>query len=72
VGRVAVQPADVVAFWGAAVKFSRSLSEAFACERYAACFGPYKRRSGAIRQAIGTVCVLGLFCFIGALIGASF
>lgn len=54
------------------MKFSRSLSEAFACERYAACFGPYKRRSGAIRQAIGTVCVLGLFCFIGALIGAGF
>ncbi len=53
-------------------RFSRSTREAFACERYPACFGPYKRRSGAIRQAIGTVCVLGLFAIIGALIGAGF
>jgi hypothetical protein len=68
---MAGRPADVVAA-GHLMRFSRSLSEAFACERYAACFGPYKRRSGAIRQAIGTVCVLVLFCVIGALIGAGF
>jgi len=54
------------------VRFARSLSEAFPDERYCAIRGPYKRRSGAIRQAIGTVCVLGLFCLIGALIGAGF
>ena len=54
------------------VRYARSTREAFPCERFPACFGPYRRESGFIRQAIGTVCVLGLFCFIGALIGAGF
>jgi hypothetical protein len=34
--------------------------------------GPYRRPSGFIGQAIRTVCVLGLFALIGALIGADF
>ena len=65
---VALQRADVVA----AMRFARSTREAFASERFPACFGPYRRESGFIRQAIGTVCVLGLFAIIGALIGAGF
>jgi hypothetical protein len=54
------------------MRFARSTREAFASERFPACFGPYRRESGFIRQAIGTVCVLGLFAIIGALIGAGF
>ncbi len=53
-------------------RFPRTLADAFPSERFVAMHGPYKRRSGALRQAIGTVCVLGLFCFIGALMGAGF
>jgi hypothetical protein len=53
-------------------RYYRSTRAAFPSERFPACFGPYRRESGFIRQAIGTVCVLGLFAIIGALIGASF
>jgi hypothetical protein len=53
-------------------RFPRSLADAFPSERFVALHGPYRRESGFIRQAIGTACVLGLFAFIGALIGAGF
>ena len=70
---MAVQPADVVAARGGAVsRFPRTLADAFPCERFPAVFGPYRRESGFIRQAIGTAAVLGLFAIIGALAGAGF
>ena len=53
-------------------RFPRTLADAFPSERFVAMRGPYRRESGFIRQALGAVCVLGLFCFIGALIGAGF
>lgn len=52
-------------------RFYRSTAEAFPCERFPAVFGPYRRESSFLRQALAAVCVLGLFAFIGALIGAS-
>jgi hypothetical protein len=53
-------------------RFPRTLADAFPSERFCAMRGPYRRESGFLRQAIGTVCVLGLFAIIGALIGAGF
>lgn len=53
-------------------RYYRSTRAAFPSERFPACFGPYRRPSGFIGQAVRTVCVLGLFVFIGALIGAGF
>ncbi len=53
-------------------RFPRTLADAFPSERFPACFGPYRRQYGFIGQALRTVCVLGLFAFIGALIGAGF
>lgn len=54
------------------MRYARSTREAFPCERFPAVFGPYRRRSGFIAQALRTAAVLGLFAFIGALIGAGF
>lgn len=53
------------------MRYARSTREAFPCERFPALFGPY-RRDTFISQLLRTAAVLGLFAFIGALIGAGF
>lgn len=68
-GCVAGQHADDM---DCAMRYARSTREAFASERFPAVFGPYRRESSFIGQAIRCAALLGLFAFIGTLIGAGF